>query len=217
MSSTSLTGSMARYSNITSERAMAPARPPHSIARTSCTQATSERPTVRAFSPRLLRVSGAAADAISPLCSWATDQSRPGYRTSLSDGRACSTLCPPQPPETAAQAFRAAVGGLASVRTTKGLDHAVSVKALASVMTGCPLIYVGEGNFADMVSTYEFGVALPPQPSVVGEAMRQLATRPWSPEERRALSGRAAVRFDNRPLGAIAAASIAGLLGDDVC
>lgn len=109
----------------------------------------------------------------------------------------CKSI-PPQPPTIAAAAFRGAVGGLASVKPSEHMSDAVSVKALASIMCGAPLVYVGGGPFFDEVEARRYGVALPHNEGSVAQALEQFAQSPWTPHQRSELAARAAERYDNR-------------------
>ena len=124
-------------------------------------------------------------------------------------------LLPPQSEEVAAVAFTQAVGGLASINAHPRLAHAVPVKALASIVTGCPLLFVGEGSFAKEVETHSYGVACARDVVQIGNAMRRLALAPWSADERRALSDRATRQFDNRVLARDLVTSIEKLVSID--
>lgn len=117
-------------------------------------------------------------------------------------------VLPPQSPEITASAFRQAVGGLASVRDEPHLDHAVSVKALASVMCGTPLIYVGTGGFANLVESERMGSAVPHSVERVGEALLERIAAPWAENARTDLAERVKSRFDNRVIAKQVVASL---------
>lgn len=66
----------------------------------------------------------------------------------------------PQPPQVAASAFRGAVAGLASVRPLGVTADSRPAKAVASIACGCPVLYVGSGEFADTVGSAGLGLAV---------------------------------------------------------
>lgn len=121
-------------------------------------------------------------------------------------------VIPPQEPAVAASAYRQAVAGLASVRVDNHLRHAVSVKALASVMTGAPLIYVGEGDFADEVTDNNYGFAVSSDPNTVATKLREMLNNPWSQAERENLSTRVSSMYDNSIQARMVADEISQLL-----
>ncbi|MBD8011308.1 glycosyltransferase [Microbacterium sp. Re1] len=109
-------------------------------------------------------------------------------------------IIPPQTPEVAASAYRQSCGGLASVKPDDNLAHAVSVKALAAVMAGAPLIYVGAGPFVNDVVSGNMGLVASHSAEDVASHFRSLIQEPWSDRERAKLSSAARRLYDNRQL-----------------
>ena len=104
---------------------------------------------------------------------------------------------PVQPPVVAA-AFRGALAGLASVKDVREMHGATPVKALASIMSGCPLIYAGGGSFRSEVVDRGWGAACDTDVEQVAQSMLSFLRSPWTAAQRARLGAEAQDHYDNR-------------------
>ena len=119
-------------------------------------------------------------------------------------------VLPPVPAEQAAAALRGAVAGLASLKPRDEIKDMMSVKALASIMCGTPLLYAGAGTFAQEVRTREYGYVVEHDPDALGSLMERLALREPDTSERERIASSAARKYDNRATAARLVAELSG-------
>lgn len=114
-------------------------------------------------------------------------------------------------PETVAAATRTAVASLASLRPTVGYADARPIKAMSGLACGSPLIYAGEGDFADALREHDLAYLTPWDVEAVSRSFEQAleaAQRP-DPTERDRRVAFAREHFDDRIPARIAADAIA--------
>ena len=108
----------------------------------------------------------------------------------------------PAQPLVVAGAFRGALAGLASVKDAAEMRGAIPVKALASVMSGCPVLYAGGGSFRAEVEAGDMGIGCDTDVDQVAEAMVGFIRQPWIEARRMGLGAEARSRgYDNRGHG----------------
>lgn len=107
-------------------------------------------------------------------------------------------LLDPVQPDIVAAAYRGAIAGLASVKSDNKMHGVVSVKALASIVSGCPILYVGSGRFRDEVISNDYGFACDREPEAVAKAMIRFLEDPWDQKQRCDLAERARSKYDVR-------------------
>ncbi|WP_268892567.1 glycosyltransferase [Nocardioides sp. AX2bis] len=78
------------------------------------------------------------------------------------------------PASITAAAYRGALAGLASMRPVDVASETRPAKALASIASGCPIIFAGTGTFATEVSENRLGRAAEWNPDAVADVMREL-------------------------------------------
>lgn len=110
-------------------------------------------------------------------------------------------LVGPQPASTVAAAYRGAVGALSSLRPNPKYADARPIKTLTGLSAGCPAVYAGEGDFADVLKAAELGWVTAWDVSEVTGSMRE-ALRVSEAGSASALRARcaayAAEHFDDR-------------------
>ena len=86
----------------------------------------------------------------------------------------------------------AALCSLATLNPDGGYEYAFTSKIYSSLAAGCPAIFSGPGPTApflhEAAQHVRAGVAVDYDPAQIADAMRGIADRPLSPEERRAVS-----------------------------
>ena len=92
------------------------------------------------------------------------------------------TFFNPAPPEYVARLYSIAFAGLASLRRSPLFEATRSVKILAIMASGKPVIHSGAGEGARLVEEAEAGVVVPPEdPFALAEAIRKLVqNREWA-------------------------------------
>lgn len=81
-------------------------------------------------------------------------------------------LVGPQPATTVAAAYRAAVGALSSLRPNPKYADARPIKTLTGLSAGCPAVYAGEGDFAQVLEDAGLGWITGWDAAAVAESMR---------------------------------------------
>lgn len=91
-------------------------------------------------------------------------------------------------PERLSPLFSTAIASLATVRPGSGYEYAFATKAYSSLAAGCPVIFAGPGPTYDFIRDSAEGVSLGAAVDYdadrIAAAMRSLADRPLTPEER---------------------------------
>jgi UDP-N-acetylmuramyl pentapeptide phosphotransferase/UDP-N-acetylglucosamine-1-phosphate transferase/glycosyltransferase involved in cell wall biosynthesis len=66
-------------------------------------------------------------------------------------------ILPRQAPEVVASAYRGAIGALSSLRPLPSYRDARPIKSLAGLACGCPAVYAGDGDFAELLGVHGLG------------------------------------------------------------
>lgn len=106
----------------------------------------------------------------------------------------------PQPPTVIQRLYQYAIAGMASVSAERAHEDLVPVKALASIMCGCPVIFAGTGAFSKQIEEARYGNAVSPGRRDIQQVMLGRLRSPWNDEERKSLSERASAQYDNSRL-----------------
>lgn len=132
-------------------------------------------------------------------------------REITTDWQSLCLMIDPQPPAVIQRLYQYAIAGMASVSAERAHEDLVPVKALASIMCGCPVIFAGSGAFSKQIEEGAYGNAVPPRRREVQQAMLDRLRSPWSNEERKNLSERASAQYDNSRLASKVASFVENL------
>lgn len=108
-----------------------------------------------------------------------------------------------QPPEVVAEAYRGAAGALSSIRPIATYADARPIKSLTGLACGCPVVFAGEGKFADHVKANDLGFvgtwSVSGARDAIREALDELAEAPDAHVRRRVQARAFAVQnYDER-------------------
>jgi glycosyltransferase involved in cell wall biosynthesis len=99
-------------------------------------------------------------------------------------GLRCVDFLDPVPPAEAAAWLRSATIGMVSLRPGTGYEFAFPTKVYAALATGTPVLYVGPGPAARVITDANLGRAVDYDVHEVAEAMIELFGQPEDPTER---------------------------------